>query len=321
MAVFTKLSDADFTSILKDYDIGNFVSAEGIAEGVENTNYKLTTSKASYILTVYEKRVKATDLPFFMDLQKNLNEMGFPCPMPVANRKQELISRFGEKNFTIVTFLNGKWPKTIGNNEVKEAGRIMAELHKDSQKFSKTDLYRNNDMNKDFWIDTYSKIKDKAEEHFKELKPLTQKAFEIVEKWPSTLPSGVIHGDLFPDNVLFHQNKVSGVIDFYMACNDQFVYDIAIVLNAWCFEKDNSFNITKANILLRSYNEVRKLTEEELQSLPTLCVGASLRFLSTRLYDYFNRKADAVVNVKDPGEYIAKLKFHLQIRSHNEYGL
>ena len=321
MAVFTKLSENDFESILKNYAIGKFAGAEGIAEGVENTNYKLQTSSGNYIFTVYEKRVKAEDLPFFMNLQKKLNEAGFPCPMPLKNNSGEIISKFGDKNFTIVTFLKGKWPKTIGNNEVEQAGRSLAEFHKTSLNFSRNELYRPNAMSKNFWVETYSKVKTQAEEHFRDLKSAAEKGFKKVESWPDKIPSGVIHADYFPDNVLFDEGKVSGVIDFYMACNDLLAYDLAIALNSWCFEKDHAFNITKAKIMLKAYNEVRKLDDSELNNLPTLCIGASLRFLSTRLYDYFNRKQDAVVSVKDPREYLEKLKFHLQIKSHNEYGL
>jgi len=318
VAVFTKLNDNDFTSILRLYDIGELVSFEGISEGVENTNYKLTTSKNTYILTIYEKRVRAEDLPFFMSLMVELNRVSFPCPEPIVDKNGVIINKINDKNFTIVSFLNGKWPKAIGNDEVIEAGKILAQLHKASRNF---DLARENNMGSLFWLDTYSKVKDQAEEHFKDLKPAIEKGFELIKKWPRQLPSGVIHGDFFPDNVLFNGNKISGVIDFYMACNDSFAYEIAIVLNAWCFEKNYEFNITKAKLFLSSYNDIRPLDKAELEFLPVLCVGASLRFLSTRLYDFFNRKKDALVNVKDPREYIEKLKFHLQIKSHFEYGL
>ncbi len=321
MAVFTKLSEADFKSIIASYDIGAFISSEGIAEGIENTNYKLATSEGNFIFTIYEKRVKKEDLPFFINLQKKLNQSSFPCPMPIASKNGNLINSFNDKNFTIVTFLNGKWPKSIGNNEVAEAGKVLGMLHNTSAKFNKNELFRANSMSTDFWVDTYSKIKTKAESHFKDLGEIAKKGFKLVNDWPLDLPSGIIHADFFPDNVLFFDNKVSGVIDFYMACNDMFAYDLAITLNSWCFEKDHSFNITKAKLLLKSYNEIRKLSEAELEKLPILCVGACLRFLSTRLYDYFNRSGDAVVSVKDPREYMEKLKFHLQIKSHLEYGL
>ncbi len=320
MAVFTKLSDSDFKAILSHYNIGDYKNSEGIAEGVENTNYKLETTKGNFILTVYEKRVKADDLPFFMNLQKKLNEIGFPCPMPIDNDEGKLISKIKDKNFTIVTFLKGKSPKTIGNDEVSEAGHILGFFHKLSSGFGR-DIYRPNTMAKSFWIETYSKVKEKAESHFTDLKSATEKAFNLVNKWPDELPKGVIHADFFPDNVLYNQGKISGVIDFYMACNDLLSYDLAIALNSWCFEKDHAFNITKARLMLKAYNKTRKLSEEELENLPVLCIGASLRFLSTRLFDYFNQNQDALVKVKDPREYLEKLKFHLQVRSHTEYGL
>lgn len=321
MAVFTKLSENDFISILENYNIGSYQSHAGIAEGVENTNFKLITSSGSYILTIYEKRVRPEDLPFFTKLQQKLNGEGFPCPMPIINNSGSLVSSFANKNFTIVTFLKGKWPTSISNNEVKQAGGILAELHKISQKFSAAEISRKNSMGKTFWLETYAKAKIEAEKKFKGLQQTCEKAFDLIKNWPESLPTGIIHADFFPDNVLFDNGTVSGVIDFYMSCNDILAYDLAIALNAWCFEKDYAFNITKANIMLDAYNKVRKLTVEELKYLPILCVGASLRFLSTRLYDYFNRDENAVVSVKSPNEYIEKLKFHLQVKSYKEYGL
>jgi homoserine kinase type II len=321
VAVFTKLSENDFRSILTGYSIGDFVSAEGIAEGVENTNYKVTTSSNTYILTVYEKRVKSEDLPFFIGLQKKLNETGFPCPKPLSNNKNELIGKFGDKNYTIVSFVNGAWPKAIGADEITEAARALANFHNITKAISASEFSRDNSLGKKFWIETYAKIKDKAEDKYTGLKELSEKAFAKIEKIPENLPKSIIHADYFPDNVLFDGGKVSGVIDFYMACNDAMVYDLAIMINSWCFEKDGSFNVSKSSKLIHTYNSVRPLTQEEIASLPLLCVAGCVRFMCSRLHDYFIRDENAVVNIHDPAEYIEKLRFNLQVKSYKEYGL
>ncbi len=318
MAVFTKLEKEDFEQVLSLYDIGQLSSFEGINEGIENTNYILRTTQDNYIFTVYEKRVSASDLPFFMSLMENLNESNFPCPLPVHQKTGAIIGKIFSKNYTIVSMLKGKWPRTIGNNEVFKAGEALGKLHSSSSKFSY--LTRKNSMGKDFWIETYSKVKDKAENHFDGLRENIKEAFEAINNWPDNLPSGIIHGDYFPDNVLFDNDNVSGVIDFYMSCNDFYAYDLAIALNSWCFERDFSFNITKAGLMLKGYNSQRNLSENELENLNILSVGACLRFLSTRLYDYFNQVEGANVNVKNPKEYLEKLKFHLQVKGHKEYG-
>ncbi len=320
MAVFTKLERADFASVLENYDLGDLIDFSGISEGVENTNYIVETQAGKYILTIYEKRVSGSDLPFFVDLMSSLSSHDFPCPVPIANKNGKIINNIYGKNYTIVTMLKGRWSRTVGNNEVAKAGEALAKFHNTSEKFAKN-LFRKNSMGKIFWKETYEKVSTKTRENFRS-HGFIDKGFALVENsWAGNLPGGIIHGDYFPDNVLFDNGEVSGVIDLYMACNDYYAYDLAIALNAWCFEKDFAFNITKAKLLLEHYQQIRKLSDAELQALPVLCVGASLRFLSTRLYDYFNREEGAVVNVKDPNEYLEKLKFHLQINSYKEYGL
>ncbi len=320
MAVFTKISDKEFSQILKTYDIGSFVRSEEISEGVENTNYRIFTDKDKFIFTVYEKRVNIEDLPFFLNLQDSLFKNGFKCPQPISNNEGNVINLYGEKSYTIVSHIKGKWSKTLKNNIVEEAGKVLGDMHKKTGKLD--GLSRNNSMGKDFWLETYEKCQIQAEEYYPELNAIYKMAKNNIENgWDNKLPKGIIHADYFPDNVMFFENKVSGVIDFYMACVDLYIYDLAIALNAWCFEKDHSFNITKAKIFLNSYNKSRELSEQELEKLPTICVGASLRFLSTRLYDYFNQDADVLVTPKDPREYIEKLKFHLQVSSFSDYGI
>ncbi len=321
MAVFTKLLEADFQAILNKYDIGNFVSFSGISEGIENTNYILNTSQNKFIFTIYEKRVASEDLPFFINLMLELNKNNYPCPLPIAKKDNSYLGNFNGKNYLIVSMLNGKWPRNIGNNEARKAGEFLAKLHKTSDILPKN-IYRKNSMAYDFWQDLFVKISQKTKEKFHSSFEKIDNAFKIVKNnWPQNLPSGIIHADYFPDNVLFENDNVSGVIDFYMSCNDFYAYDLAIAMNSWCFEKDFSFNFTKARELFAGYNSIRKLSDEEISAMPILAVGASLRFLSTRLYDYFNRQENAIVNVKDPTEYIEKLKFHMQINSPKEYSL
>lgn len=320
MAVFTKISDEQFTKILSNYNIGKFIKAEGISEGVENTNYRIHTDQNHFILTVYEQRVDEEDLPFFMGLQKSLNSTDFPCPKPIEDNDDRIINKIDNKSYTIVSFIKGSWTRNITNNSVREIAKTLAMLH--NQTSSISDLSRDNSMNKNFWFETYGKVKIIAEETYPDLKSAMAIASDKINKsWPENLPEGIIHADYFPDNVMFNNSKVSGVIDFYMSCVDIYIYDLAIALNAWCFEKDFSFNITKAKIFLNAYNNERKLSDQELEYLPILCIGASVRFLSTRLFDKFNSIEAADITPKDPREYIEKLKFHLQVSNFSDYGI
>jgi homoserine kinase type II len=322
MAVFTNLTELDINQILSGYEISSLISFEGIAEGVENTNYKIQTNQNSYILTIYEKRVDPNDLPFFIDLQKSLRDMGFACPKPIANKNNNFIGEIAGKKYTIVSFLSGKWKKELTVEDVSKAGEMLAKFHNITSNLPKEKFNRPNSMSIEFWRNTYNAVKIQAEEKFPKLKEAISDAYEIIDlSWPQNLPKAVIHADYFPDNVLFDNGEVSGVIDFYMSCQDFLAYDLAIALNSWCFEPDFSFNLTKSKALLAAYNKVRKLTKDEIKNFRILCIGGSLRFLSSRAYDYFNRQQNAIVNVKDPAEYIAKLRFHLNVKSYNEYGL
>jgi homoserine kinase type II len=324
MAVYTKFEDADFIAILNQFDIGNFVAAKGIAEGVENTNYLLTTTKNKFILTVYEERVNESDLPFFVELMQKLSLQNVPCPEPIFAKNGGAILKHNGKILTIVSFLNGKSPTLIKNNHVEQIGKYLAKIHNAS---TQVVLTRNNALSLDFWQSSIAKLDEKADANFAGITAKIQNAFaKIQNNWPIDLPSGVIHADLFPDNVFFEEDKsgaesLSAILDFYMACNDIFAYDIAITLNAWCFESDYSFNITKASRLLNAYNAERNLTEAEKQALPLLCAGAALRFLLTRLHAYLNQVEGALVKVKNPFEYLKKMEFHAQVKSYTEYGL
>ncbi len=322
MAVYTHITHQQFTELLDQYDIGNLVSFKGVAEGVSNTNYLLKTDKDSYIATIYEKSTDCSHLPFYWGLMEHLHGDGIPCPVPIKDKKGEILKTVDGCPFAIVSFLKGKWPKNIRNIHCMEVGKIMARMHISARSF---DQKLANPLSVDAWNNTYNGMRDKVAEVFSvQVADEISQALEYIKQhWPEKgrLPDGVIHGDLFPDNVFFQADVVSGLLDFYLSCNDLFAYDVAITLNAWCFEHGTEFNITKARALLKGYNQVKPFTENELEALPVLCVGASMRFLVSRLYDYLYQVEGAVVNVKDPSEYLKKLRFHLQVKKHGEYGL
>jgi len=319
MAVYTKVSDSEIADLLQDYNIGSVKELKAIEQGVENSNYFLTTDKAKYVLTIYEKRVNESELPYYIGLMQHLAKKGFPCPLPVTNKKGDALSKIQGRPCAIVTFLHGKGTNTIRNSHLEELGRNVARMHLAASDFP---LKRKNDLSVHCWEELFYKIKDQADGLKKGLATEVASNLETLSaNWPSSLYSGVIHADLFPDNVFFTGDKFAGVIDFYFACNDFLMYDIAICLNAWCFENNNEFNVTKARKLLSSYNKVRPISEEELDALPTLASGAALRFLLTRLYDWFNTDETALVKPKNPLEYLERLRFHNGIKYHTEYGL
>ena len=319
MAVYTHLSPADITSLLSQYAIGEFVSYQGIESGVENSNYRIHTSQNQFILTIYEKRVREMDLPFYLGFMHHLQQQGIPCPIPVKTRTGKLLTTCQEKPSAIVSFLQGKSLATIQNAHLQELGTHMARMHLASLTFP---MQLENRFSVASWRELFTQITGNAHA----LKPGLSEEIAyhldfIDTHWPSGLPTGIIHGDLFPDNVFFTSGKLSGLIDFYFSCSDFLMYDLAICLNAWCFEPGGDFNITKARCLLTYYHQVRPLSEAELSALPILASGAALRFLLTRLYDWLNPSATALVTPKDPLEYLKKLRFHHNIQSHLEYGL
>lgn len=325
MAVYTTLRDEDIESFLEQYDLGSFQQAFGIPEGIENTNYLILTRDATgaeqkYILTVYEKRVKESELPFFMSLMERLGERGVPCPMPIKTKSGASITHIHGKPASIVTFLSGRGCKTtIHNYQLQQLGMHMAKMHLAVEGFSGQ---RPNALSLDGWQELLGKIEGRLDEIEQGLGALLRAEMEYLEKnWPKSLMSGVIHADLFPDNVFFLDQKLTGIIDFYFACNDILIYDLAIVINAWCFEQQREFNITKTRGLLREYNAVRPISESELEALPILCRGSALRFLLTRAHDWLNPVEGALVTPKDPMEYVKKLRFHQSVRHHREYGL
>lgn len=317
MAVYTKLAHQEVEQFLKQYNINNFKDYKGITEGVENTNYFINTLEQDYILTIYEKRVDENDLPFFINLLSNLSENKFPCPKPIANKNNKKINKIKNKNAALVTFLNGQSKNKITSEESFEIGKITAQLHEITKKFN---ISRKNNLSIESWQNIFEKtIKQKIDLDETIIKKTKNYLNFLKDKWPKNLPQGIIHADLFPDNIFFTKNKVSGIIDFYFACNDFFAYEIAICINSICFDNNSTFNMTKAKNLIDGYSSIRTLSEEEKKFLPILSMGAAMRFFLTRLHDFYHTDNKADVKIKDPFEYFKKIEFHSTIKNFNEY--
>jgi len=318
MAVYTEVSDEALEAFLSGYDIGDLLSFKGIAEGVENSNYLLHTEAGSFILTLYEKRVEETDLPFFLGLMTHLAAKGFRCPTPVAARNGQMLGRLADRPAAIVSFLDGVWVRRPLPTHCGQLGAAIAELHLAAQDFS---LTRPNALGPAGWQSVFEGCRDGCDTIVAGLRDELSAELDFISKaWPQDLPQGVIHGDLFPDNVFFIRSQLSGFIDFYFACNDMLSYDLAITLNAWCFEEDGSFNVTKSRALLMGYHKVRPLQEAELAALPALARGSALRFVLTRLYDWINQVDGAFVTPKDPLDYLRRLRFHRDVTGPQAYG-
>jgi homoserine kinase type II len=318
MAVYTDVSFEDLERLLALYDIGAPLSFKGIAEGVENSNFYLQTDQGAYILTLYEKRVAESDLPFFLGLMEHLAARGVNCPLPVKTRDGRLLVGVNGRNAAIVTFLTGIALRRPDPAHCGAAAGTLAELHRAGAGFA---LARANALGPEGWQSLAQSIHD-ADTIEPGLAALIGQSLEhCVTAWPEGLPGGVIHADFFPDNVLFVQDKIGGVIDFYFACNDFFTYDLAIMLNSWCFEMDGSYNITKGRAVIAAYQAVRPLGADEIAALPVLMRGAALRFLLTRTFDWLNHDPEALVRPKDPREYAKKLRFHNRVAHAREYGL
>ncbi|MBX3596966.1 MAG: homoserine kinase [Rhizobiaceae bacterium] len=319
MAVYTDISEVELADFIKDYDIGELLSYKGIAEGVENSNFLVHSASGSYILTLYEKRVDPNDLPFFLGLMQHLSDKGIRCPLPVKQNNGAMIGEIAGRPAALVTFLEGMWMRRPSVDHCREVGAALAALHLAGSDFA---LTRRNALSVDGWRPLWNRAAERADEVEQGLRTEVEADLERLEAgWPADLPIGVIHADLFPDNVFFLGKRLSGLIDFYFACTDTLAYDVAVCLNAWCFEKDNSFNLTKSMALLNAYTAVRPLSPAECDALPMLAHGAALRFMLTRLFDWLNTPEGSLVVKKDPLEYLRKMRFHRSIKSAAEYGL
>ncbi|MEQ9812235.1 MAG: homoserine kinase [Azospirillaceae bacterium] len=321
MAVYTEVDDAALEALVAEYDLGRLLSCKGIAEGVENSNFLLVTEAGPHILTLYEKRVKAEDLPFFLGLMQHLAARGFICPTPIAGRDGRALRHVAGRPAAIISFLRGVWPRRPTAVHCAGVGAAMADLHRCATDFG---LRRANDLSLAGWGNLLRSCQSQADAFSPGLSAeLTRELEALQAAWPdpAALPRGVIHADMFPDNVFFLENRLSGVIDFYFACNDMLAYDLAVALTAWCFERDGAFNVTKGRALLEAYVRSRPLTVAERDALPLLARGAALRFLLTRLYDWLNQVPGAMVKPKDPTEYLQKMRFHREVANAAGYGL
>ena len=319
MAVYTEVTDEALAEFLADFDIGTMVAFRGIAEGVENSNYSLRTTGGDFILTLYEKRVDPNDLPWFLGLMEHLAQHGLVCPQPVHGRDGLALRHLCGKHAAVTTFLPGVWPRRVRQTHCGPVGTAMANLHLAGVGYAPK---RDNALGPRSWMP----LLDRCRARVDEVQPglaleLDRTLAAILSAWPPGLPVGHIHADMFPDNVFFLDNKLSGVIDFYFAATDLLAYDIAVCLNAWCFEPDFSFNVTKSRALLAGYQAVRPLSEAEQAALPVLCQGAAIRFLLTRVYDWLNTPPGAMVTPKDPVEYLRRLRFHMSATDGRAYGL
>jgi homoserine kinase type II len=319
MAVYTTIDEASLSAFLAAYEIGEAVALEGITEGVENSNYLLITARGRFILTLYERRVDPADLPFFLGLMDHLAAREVPCPTPVHARDGAALRSLCGRPAAVVSFLDGVSPRRVQAGHCAALGRALAQLHLAGVGFP---MLRPNALSVSGWRPLFDACRAHADRVLVGLEAEIDRELAAIEReWPEDLPRGVIHADLFPDNVFFQGDRLTGIIDFYFACVDIIAYDLAICLNAWCFEPDGAFNITKARQMLAAYRAERPFTPRELDALPLLARGAALRFLLTRLFDWQNRVEGALVKPKDPLEYLDKLRFHRGVSGPGAYGL
>ena len=320
MAVYTKLNQSKIEDILSNYNLGKLQTFKGIEEGIENTNYFLSVNNKKFILTIYEKRVKSKDLPFFSDLMSSLNKANFKCPSPISNNDKSTITNFEGKKLMIVSFLEGKAKQNLSPKNCKSIGVEAAKMHELTKNFK---LKRQNDLSVNSWRSLFDSVKDKCSKLHRDLPKLIEENLTSVERhWPKDLPKGIIHADLFQDNIFFDKDKFSGIIDYYFSCEDFFALEIAICFNALCFDgvKENlSFNVTKAKNFIDGYSSIRKLSDLEKENIKVLSQGAALRFLLTRVFDALYTVEDAIVKVKDPIEYLKRLEFHKNAKNHEDY--
>ena len=317
MAVHTKLLKKDISDILGFYKIGNLLNFAGIKDGIENTNYKVKTTKNYYILTIFEERVNKKNLPFFLSLMLSCNKRKICCPKPILDTKGKLTNNFNQKKIAIFSFLNGKSKKNWTELNCFELGKTLGQFHSINKSFKEK---ISNEFSLGFWKEIFKKMdRSKLDSVIPGIHKLLNEELGIISlNWPKDLPKGIIHADLFPDNIFFKGKKISGILDFYFSCHDFFIYDLAITINAWCFKK-GKFNQFFFNQIIKGYQSKRILTEKEKKQFNIILRGASLRFLLTRLYDSINIKKNSLVTLKDPKEYYSILTFHIQSQERFNY--
>ncbi len=319
MAVYTKINKKDISSINKKFEIEKIINFKGIKQGIENTNYLLRSKNKKFILTIFEKRVSQKEIPFFMKLMDQLNNSKINCPQPQKNKDKSYLIRLKNKTACIVSFLDGKDKKSLNLKNCHDIGKMIAEMHLSTKKIT---FSRKNSMGVKYLNPLLNSIKFKSKKFTNIEKFLKINFKDIKMKWPKKLPSGIIHGDLFIDNIFFKKNKLSGIIDFYFAANDYFMYEIAICVNALCFDKKKSkflINKKKVKNLIKGYESVKKISLKEKKSLNILCRGAAMRYFLTRLFDYSNTPKSALIKIKDPREYYQKLVIHNNLKTYKDY--
>jgi len=316
MAIYTKVDTHEAKSILKNFNLGELKKIQGIKKGIENTNYLLITTTGKFILTLFEKRVNIKELPFFMNLMLSLNDRKILCPKPIKNKNKKTLFQIKNRQAAICSFVYGKEKTNHTLSECQLIGKNIAKLHMVGKKIK---LRRVNNLSIKSWIALNQSIKTKANKKIPNIYGfINTLLLDLKKKWPSQLPTGIIHGDLFPDNIFFNKKKFAGFIDFYFSCSDFLIYDIAICINAMCFDKKIKFNKLKANALLKGYSSQRKISKKEFTALPQLLLGASIRFFLTRLHDSINRQKGAVVKVKNPKEFLKRIQFYINTNSVNK---
>ena len=316
MAIYTKVDTHEAKFILKNYNLGELKKIQGIKKGIENTNYLLITTTGKFILTLFEKRVQAKELPFFMNLMLGLNDRKILCPKPIKNKNKKTLFQIKNRQAAICSFVYGKEKTNHTLSECRSIGKNIAKLHMVGKKIK---LHRANNLSIKSWIALNQSIKTKANKKIPNIYSfINTLLLDLKKKWPSQLPTGIIHGDLFPDNIFFNKKKFAGFIDFYFSCSDFLIYDIAICINAMCFDKKIKFNKLKANALLKGYSSQRKISKKEFTALPQLLLGASIRFFLTRLHDSINRQKGAVVKVKNPNEFLKRIQFYINTKNVNK---
>jgi homoserine kinase type II len=319
MAVYTKISKKEISYINNKFEIEKIINFKGIKQGIENTNYLLKSRNKKFILTIFEKRVSQKEIPFFMKLMDYLNNLKINCPKPLKNKSGNYLIRIKNKTACIVSFLDGKDKNKLSLKNCFDVGKIIAQMHLSSKKIK---LYRKNSMGIKNLNPLLNSIKFKSKKFTNIEKFLKNNFKDIKKKWPKGLPNGIIHGDLFIDNIFFKNNKLSGIIDFYFAANDYFMYEIAICVNALCFDKKNSkflINKKKVKKLIKGYESIKKISIKEKNSLNILCRGAAMRYFLTRLYDYTNTPKTALIKIKDPREYYQKIVIHNNLKTYKDY--
>ena len=320
MAVYTRININDLSQIEKNFRIGKILSYSGIKKGIENTNYLIKTNKKKIILTIFEKRVQKKDLPFFMNLMFGLSKQRIKCPEPIKNKKGKYLFKIKNKSACLVSFLEGKDKNHLTNNDCFQVGKNAALLHLAAKKLK---LFRKNSLSINSWRPLLKRIDRRINKLSSSLiKTMRSDLVDIKKKWPKNMPSGIIHGDLFIDNIFFYKKKYYGFIDFYFSANDFLAYELATCVNALCFKKRNKVFVlekNKSSQLLRGYQSIRKLTSKEKRNFNTLCRGSALRYLLTRSYDYLNTPKKALIKIKDPREYLDKLNFHRKLNFFEDY--